>query len=426
MSKFYIHTLGCPKNQVDSENLARHLCSKGLVSVKNPEAADVILVNTCGFIREAKEESIEEILTLLQQKRSEQRLVVFGCLAQRYRKELEKELPEVDAIFGVESTEDILRLIENGQGVETDNEIDLLTEPETSHAYIKIAEGCDRECSFCVIPSIRGGFRSVPPDEIIKRAETLISLGVKELILVAQDITSYGKDLEGYDIKKLIRDLASLEGDFWLRLLYLYPTRVDKEILETIAENEKICNYLDIPLQHSEERILRLMGRGGSQSFYKGLIEMAREIIPDIVLRTTFIVGFPSESEQEFEALLDFISSVEFDRLGAFVYSREEDTEAYSLNGQLPERTKEERYHRLMTLQADISLRKNKAMIGKELKVLVDEVSEDVAVGRYYGQTPEIDGVVIIEKAGKELTKGEFIKVRIVEAYDYDLKGKVI
>ncbi len=421
---FHILTLGCPKNRVDSETVISLLTRRGLRHVDDAADAGTVLINTCGFIQDAKKESIEEILDIASRKADGQRIVVFGCLAQRYAEELKRELPEVDAFFGVNSHDDILGYIETespvsahaGQGARS----------PTPYAYIKIADGCNRGCSFCAIPAIRGRFASLPPEHIVQQAAELIDSGARELVLVAQDTTSYGREFRGYGLCELIEDITSIPGDFWLRLLYLYPSAVDERLIETVAGNDKVCKYLDIPLQHSEDRILGLMRRKGSRNVYSALVGGIRSKIPDVTLRTSFILGFPSESDEEFRALLDFVREAGFERLGAFTYSREDGTAAYGLGDDVPEEEKERRYHELMMLQAGISLEKNRSMLGSVVRVLVDETDGDVALCRYQGQAPEIDGVVIVEHNGSSVRKGGFIEVEITEAYDYDLKGEPV
>jgi ribosomal protein S12 methylthiotransferase len=294
---------------------------------------------------------------------------------------------------------------------------------DTSYAYLKIAEGCNRGCTYCVIPGIRGRFRSRQPDELLAEAEKLIREGTREIIVVAQDITSYGKDIGGYALNRLIGDIASISGDFWIRLLYLYPTSVDERLIETMASEEKVCKYIDMPLQHSSEKILKLMGRGGSEKYYERLIAQMRAVIPEVTIRTTFIVGFPHETDEDFEGLLEFVKRMKFDRLGAFTYSKEEGTPAAKLKSQVPIRAKQARYEKLMETQASISLQKNSTLIGRTFRAIVDEVSDDITVARVFSQAPEIDGVVFVEGGGAE--KGEFITVEITDAYDYDLRGKI-
>jgi ribosomal protein S12 methylthiotransferase len=434
MVQVNITTLGCPKNQVDSEQLIGKFSSEGFLYADSPEDADIILINTCGFIRDAKEESIEEILRLSKIKNGK-KMIVFGCLAQRYRNELTKELPEIDAIFGVGEDSAI---IEYCKGLVKDKkkkatgDIKISVTNNISHtaqsfAYLKIADGCDKRCTFCVIPSIRGKFRSIHPDQILSVAENYLKKGIRELILVAQDITSYGKDLKGYNLTYLLKDLISIKEDFRLRLLYLYPTEITKELLELIATEKKIHKYLDIPLQHSEDRILRLMGRRGTRKEYIKLIRNIRRTIPGIALRTTFIVGFPGETEEDFQGLIDFIEEIRFDRLGVFKYSKEEGTVASRLKGQISEKTKNRRFDEIMQRQAAISLEKNKELIGKTYEAIVDEIIGKTVIARIYSHAPEVDGVLFIDNIeGKIKEIGRIVTVKIADAYDYDLKGVLI
>jgi len=429
VAKVFLLSLGCPKNLVDSENLLKKLGDRGIAYSTTPEDSDILVVNTCGFIEAAKRESIEEILRIAGVKNTgrKKKLLVYGCLAKRFGGELRDEIPEIDALWGVGEDDEIVRYCETVTGPRADDGQRPSMPRQFSdkpYAYLKIAEGCDRGCSYCVIPKIRGAFKSRDAGDIVREAEDILRSGVKELILVAQDITSYGKEKGGWDLSKLIRKIASLKGEFWIRLLYLYPTSMDDDLLETIASEKKVCKYIDMPLQHSEDRILKLMGRGGSRDYYEKLIKRIRAVIPGVCLRTTFIVGFPQEGEGESEELISFVRKMKFDRLGAFTYSKEEDTQAFRLKGQLPERTRQERYERLMEAQSAISLSKNKSLVGKTFKVLVDEVDDGVAIARLYSQAPEIDGVVFIEEEGIE--KGTFIKVKITDAFDYDLKGEVL
>ncbi len=458
MLNIYLTTLGCPKNQVDSEHLKRSFISEGFIFVDSPDDADVFVVNTCGFIRDAKEESIDEILSLARKKadflpkiktcnNSSKKLLVFGCLAQRYRDEIKKEIPEIDALWGVAEEKEIieyckkLNIIKNTSNCEAIEDLrvskKILLHNRSSFAYIKIAEGCDKKCTFCIIPAIRGRLKSIQPDDIIKEAEDFIMQGIKEIILVAQDITNYGRDLKEYNLISLLKDLAAIEGDFRIRLLYLYPTSINDELLELIASNEKICKYLDIPFQHSEDRILRLMGRRGTKKEYIKLLRNIRRRIPEIAIRTTFITGFPSETEDEFLSLIDFIEEMRFDRLGVFKYSKEDKTPAEKFKGQIPEKIKNRRYDEIMKIQSFISLQKNKEMIGKRFRALVDEIDGNIAIARLYCHAPEIDGVVIIkinnrerdtvktQKSKPNISTGDFVNVEIIEAFDYDLGGMI-
>ncbi|MFZ5996715.1 MAG: 30S ribosomal protein S12 methylthiotransferase RimO [Nitrospirota bacterium] len=463
MAKMHITTLGCPKNQVDSDHLAGRFLSEGFVPVRDAGDADIILVNTCGFIRDAKEESIGEILRLAALKEGrEKKLLVFGCLAKRYKDELLKEIPEIDALWGVAEEDKIIeycRKLAKRRRSEleklkeerpfTHSPIHQLPDPPdrlpSSYAYLKIAEGCDKKCTFCVIPSLRGRFRSVPPATILKEAEEHILSGVRELILVAQDITNYGKDLDSYNLVSLLRDLTALKGDFFIRLLYLYPTAITDELIECIATEDKIQKYIDIPLQHSEDRILWLMGRRGTRKEYTKLIRTIRRRIPEMALRTTFIVGFPSETEEDFHGLVDFIEEMRFDRLGVFAFSKEEGTPSAQLKGQVPEKVKQRRLDDIMQRQALISLEKNRELIGKKFTAIIDEIDDEVALARLYSHAPEIDGMVIIEKSEARKQKpenrnqksdkeenlssvkvGDVVTVEIIDAYDYDVKGRIV
>lgn len=423
MGKVSLLSLGCPKNLVDSEKLLKKLEEQGIVYSSNPEESDILIINTCGFIESARKESIEEILKLSKLKGKDKKLVVFGCLAKRHGEDIKREIPEIDALWGVGEDDKIVAYCSK-----------IITKPavagssekltETPYAYLKIAEGCDKKCSYCVIPQIRGKFRSIPPDRILDEAEALIQSGKKELVLIAQDITEYGADLKDYNLTRLIRDIASLDGDFWIRLLYLYPTSINDELLETIASEDKVCKYIDMPLQHSEKKMLQLMGRGGSRSYFEKLIAKMRNIIPDVNIRTTLIVGFPQETEAEFSAMAGFVRKIKFDRLGVFTYSKEEGSAAFALKGHVSKKMKTERFNRIMTIQSAISLEKNIRLVGQTFKALIDDIEDNIAVARIYSQAPEIDGVVLIHDSKAE--KGSFVQVKIEEAYDYDLKGRIV
>lgn len=425
MSKVYLLSLGCPKNQVDSEKLLKRLAEKNIFYSSDPVSADLIMVNTCGFIEAAKKESVNEILKIaeVKGKDSSKKLLVYGCLAKRYGDELKHEIPEIDAIWGVGEEDSIVeycsRATAQKKGLDKAD-----TFSEKPYAYLKIGEGCDRTCAYCVIPKIRGNYRSSDPDHILAEASALIKSGIKELIVIAQDITSYGKDMKGYDLSRLISEIAALKGDFRIRLLYLYPASINDRLIETIGSLDSVCKYIDMPLQHSEKKILSLMKRGGSRSSFERLIRRIREIIPEVAIRTTLIAGFPQETETDFTNMLKFVRKMKFDRMGVFTYSREEDTSAYSLKGHIPKSLKQSRYNRLMEAQAPISLSKNQYLIGRSYRALVDEIDNDFAVCRIYSQAPEIDGVVMIRDKG--LRAGEFVNVKISKAYDYDLEGSVL
>jgi ribosomal protein S12 methylthiotransferase len=425
MKNFTVITLGCPKNTVDSRHLINELTAEGFFYVEEFKKADFVLINTCCFINDAKEESIDEILTAAKFK-TDRKLIVFGCLSKKYGDELKKEIPEIDAVFGVNQSEKIINYIRQfREGSNTIIQDFQYTAEPPSYRYVKIAEGCSRRCSFCVIPEVRGPFKSIKPEKILKEAEDFVNSGIKELILVAQDITQYGKEWKGYNLTSLIKDLCSISGDFWIRLLYLYPADINQDLIKTVAEQEKVVKYLDIPMQHSEERILRLMGRRGTRKEYIKKIKQIREAIPGVTLRSTLIVGFPTETEDEFQRLVDFIEEVQFDRLGVFKYSREEGTKAYNLKGQIPENVKNRRLDEIMSRQAVISLEKNRALTGKKYSALIDYVDADMAIARLYCHAPEIDGVVILENTS-DLKAGEKVKVLITEAYEYDLKGVIV
>jgi ribosomal protein S12 methylthiotransferase len=386
-------------------------------------------VNTCGFIEDAKRESIEEILRIAELKKrgGDKKLVVYGCLAKRFGEELKREIPEIDGLWGVGVDDEIVRYCDSlglTEEFRKGSMEERVAGERPPYAYLKIAEGCDRGCSYCVIPGIRGAFTSRDPEEIVADAADLVNSGAKELILVAQDITSYGKGLKGYDLSRLVREIAALSEDFWIRLLYLYPTSIDDLLLETIASEEKVCKYIDMPLQHSERSILKLMGRGGSRSYFEKLIKRIRQKVPDVSIRTTFIVGFPGETDQDFDNLTDFVRRMQFDRLGAFTFSREEGTVAARLKGQLRKQRKKERYERLMEMQSAISLAKNKALVGKRFRALVDDFDGRVATARLCSQAPEIDGVVFVEDNG--IKRGTFVRVKITDAFDYDLRGTLL
>jgi len=366
------------------------------------------------------------------------RLLVFGCLAERYRDELLKGIPEIDGIWGVGEEEKIIGYCKGirearageGRGEGSVNPPPILLTPP-SYAYLKIAEGCDRRCTFCVIPSIRGRFKSYSPDEILREAEGLIKKGIREIIIVAQDITRYGKGLRGYSLASLLQDIVSISGEFYIRLLYLYPTGITDELIDCINGNEKIIRYLDIPFQHSEDRIIRMMGRSGSRKEYIRLIKKLRRDIPGVVLRTTIMVGFPTETEEEFKALVDFIEEGEFERLGVFRYSAEERTPASRLKPQVPGGVKDRRYDEIMRVQSLISYKKNRALIGGEFKAIIDGFDDGSVIARLYSHAPEIDGVVIIKNRAKKgrvpslpsIGVGDVVTVRIVDADEYDLKG---
>lgn len=444
MAKIGFVSLGCPKNLVDSEVMLGLLARHRHEITASPEEADVIVVNTCAFIESAKQESIDTILEMARQKVEGRcrKLVVAGCLVERYRTEIQEQIPEVDAVMGTNEIPRIVELCCEEQSslpprydprelyLYTDRDPRLLTTPAYS-AYIKIAEGCDHPCSFCVIPQMRGRFRSRPMDSVLSEAARLAARGIKEVNLVAQDSTQYGWDLGNRTgLAQLIRKLAEIEGMEWIRFLYAYPNSIYPELLEAIAETPKACKYLDVPLQHASRQVLSRMKRGGNRRSLLNLIRRVRETIPEGVIRTTMVVGFPGETEEDFRELMDFVEEAEFERLGVFTYSDEEDAASHQLNGKVPERVKGERRHRLMKLQAPIARKKAQQLVGKELPVLVEGASREsdwLWEGRLSTQAPEIDGVVYLNDGISPETKpGDIRTVLVTQAHDYDLVGAVL
>jgi ribosomal protein S12 methylthiotransferase len=433
-------SLGCAKNLVDSEVMLGILNRAEFEIVDNPDEAEVIVINTCGFIASAKEESINTIIEMAQLKDtgSCQALIVAGCLAQKYKDELLAEIPELDAVIGTGEVDKIADIAERALGGER---LDLVNVPKylydhespryrttpTYTAYVKVAEGCDNRCSYCIIPDMRGSYRSRPIESIIAEVENLASAGVKEIMLIAQDTTRYGQDLYGtYQLPKLIQSIAQVSGVEWIRLLYCYPSHFTQELIDTMSAEPKVCKYLDLPLQHADNAILKAMHRKGNVAEIEELITNLRKAMPDMALRTTFIVGFPGETEEQFENLVKFVERVRFDRLGVFTYSQEEDTPAGKREDQIPQDVKEERLDRLMVLQGRISAELNQGWIGKTVEVLIEEInpeSDRPYVGRTERDAPEIDGQVYFK--GPELEVGQIVKVLITEAETYDLIGEV-
>ncbi|MCX8076930.1 MAG: 30S ribosomal protein S12 methylthiotransferase RimO [Aquificaceae bacterium] len=414
--KIGVISLGCAKNLVDTENLLGRLKAGGAELVKDPKKADIILINTCGFIEPAKVEAIQTILEFADRKK----VIVMGCLVQRYKEELQKEIPEVMAYFGTESWEDIADFLGLRRAKESQR---ILTTPK-SYAYLKISEGCNRLCSFCAIPLIRGKHRSRPIEDIVREAEYLASQGVKELCIVSQDTTYYGRDLygKGY-LVKLLRELEKVEGVRWIRLLYLYPTEVEQELIDYIASSEKTLPYFDIPLQHISSKVLKSMRRGYDESFVRRLIENIRKTLPHAVLRTTFIVGYPEEKEEDYEKLRNFVLEGHFHWLGVFPYYMEEGTHAYELGDPVGEEEKNRRKEELLSLQEDITTKKNEELLSKEFELLVDGFDEEfgfVPVGRLWLQTPEVDGRTYLETE-REVRAGDVLKVKITQVGGYDL-----
>ncbi|MBF0463753.1 MAG: 30S ribosomal protein S12 methylthiotransferase RimO [Nitrospirae bacterium] len=423
-----IVTLGCPKNKVDSENLESLLHKQGIQTVSSVKDASFVIINTCGFIESAKQESINEILSLTAEKASGKKILVFGCLAQRYKYELMAEIPEIDAIWGVGKEEEIAGYFKEILAKERLTKEKPRNISRLPYAYLKAAEGCNRKCSFCVIPSIRGGFRSFPTEEIVQKAKAQTEAGKKELIFVAQDLTSYGSDT-GSSLSDLIRKVAALSGDFWIRLLYLYPASINDELIACVRDEEKVLKYFDIPFQHSEGRILKAMGRSGDSGQHLKLIEKIRSEIPDAVFRTTFIVGHPGETYRDFSALMSFVNEAQFDHVGVFSYSDEEGTRSFNMAKKVSEKTMKKRIDDIMMLQAKISYEKNLKLIGGTYPTLIDEAGEGILIGRLQRHAPEIDGNVIIELHGSEKVDTDilsnFINVTITDASEYDLMGKI-
>ena len=434
MFKVFLKTLGCPKNEVDSEYMSGLLKIEDKFKiVDKAKESDVIVVNTCGFINDAKEESIETIFDALYYKKEGycSAVVVTGCLTQRYFKEIKNEIPEIDAILGTGNFDrlgEVINKVMNGKKTYKVTEDPSFNYKSTLprnysnnySSYLKISEGCNNNCTYCTIPKIRGKLNSRNIEDVIKEAQNMIDNGIKEIIIVAQDITQYGVDIYGESkLVNLLEKLTNLEGLKWIRLLYAYPERIDDELINLIKNEDKICNYLDIPIQHSAEEIRKKMGRKGNYKELIDLIEKIRNEIPDIVLRTSLIVGFPQEKEEDFNKLVDFVKKTKFSRLGVFKYSKEEGTPAYHMKGQVDEKTKEQRYNKIMQIQQKISLENNKKLVGEELEVLITDKKEDFYLARSQYDTPEIDNQIFLE--GKSLSIGDFVKCRITEAKDYDL-----
>ncbi|MFZ3090956.1 MAG: 30S ribosomal protein S12 methylthiotransferase RimO [Nitrospirota bacterium] len=479
MKKVGLITLGCPKNQVDSEVMLGRLKEAGFTLTPDEYEAEIAIVNTCGFINDAKEESIERIIEAgrLKEKGRCEILIVTGCLSERYKEDLIKELPEVDAFIGVSEMSGIVELCKGlisskvganlrvcppntgehiGSPLQVQEAAPRILISPSHYAYVKIADGCNNACSYCAIPAIKGAVKSSEIETIINEAEYLVSKGVKEINLIAQDITDYGIDIyQKRRLADLLRSLVKIKDLSWIRLLYTYPDHFDDELIDIIASEGKICKYLDIPIQHIDDSILKAMRRKSSENGVRSLLEKLRDNIPDIVLRTSLIVGFPGETEAQFRRLYDFVKEIEFNRLGVFTYSKEEGTSASLYKNQIPQKIKEQRRDKIMRLQSGISLKKNRKLIGKTLNVLIDGPHPILPLqgggkgggvflieGRYYGQAPEVDGVVYIndvvadlrvcppntgEHIGSPLLKaGQFANVRITEAHQYDLVGRAV
>lgn len=438
--KILFTSLGCDKNLVDTEMMLGLLESKGHSFTDDEDEAEAVIVNTCCFIGDAKEESINTLLEFAERRKngSVKALIACGCLAQRYRDEIQKEIPEVDAIVGTNAIREIVSALEEVLGGSPENHFrDLNAEPVAGlpqsvttgghYAYLKIAEGCDKHCTYCIIPKVRGGYRSIPMETLVKQAEELAEKGVKELILVAQETTLYGVDLYGKkSLPELLRQLAKIAGIYWIRILYCYPEEITDELIDVIATEPKVCHYLDIPIQHASDAVLKRMGRKTDQASLRAMIAKLRERIPDICLRTTLISGFPGETQEDFEELYNFVDELEFDRLGVFPYSQEEDTAAAVMEGQVPEEIKLQRRDELMELQQEIAFEKAEEMIGRGLVVMIEGkvADEDTYVARTYRDAPNVDGYLFVNSTANFMT-GDLVRVRVTDANEYDLIGEV-
>ena len=439
--KILFISLGCDKNLVDSEVMLKLLEKKGYQFTDDETEADIIIINTCCFIGDAKEESVNTILEMAEYRKSGscKALIVTGCLAQRYQKEILDEIEEVDAVLGTATYDAIAETVEKaleGRKELCFEDIDRLV-PEQGgrvlttgghYAYLKIAEGCDKHCTYCIIPRLRGHFRSVPEERLLAEAEELAEQGVKELILVAQETTVYGVDLYGEKrLPQLLKKLAGIQGIRWIRVQYCYPEEITEELIQIIKEEPKICHYLDLPIQHASDRILKRMGRRTTQADLRRIIGRLREAIPDICLRTTLISGFPGETEEDHEELMRFVDDCEFDRLGVFAYSAEEDTPAAAMPDQIPEEVKEDRRAEIMELQQEIAFEKAEGMTGRELTVMIEGkvADENVYVGRTYMDAPGVDGYLFLN-TDETLMSGDFARVRVTGAAEYDLIGELI
>ncbi|MGN8885851.1 30S ribosomal protein S12 methylthiotransferase RimO [Blautia sp. HCP28S3_G10] len=438
--KILFISLGCDKNLADSEEMLGLLTASGHEIVDSEEDADGIVINTCCFIHDAKEESINTILEMAEYKKQGtcKALIVTGCMAQRYKEEIIQEIPEVDSVLGTTSYGDIVKALNEaavGNHFEEFKDINYLPEDSGRRilttgghfGYLKIAEGCDKHCTYCIIPSLRGRFRSVPEERLLAQAEYMASQGVKELILVAQETTVYGTDIYGHKtLHILLRKLCKISGIRWIRILYCYPEEIYDELIQVMKEEKKICHYLDLPIQHCSDRILKRMGRRTSKAQLIEIIAKLRKEIPDIVLRTSLITGFPGETEEDHQELMEFVDETEFDRLGVFTYSPEEGTPAASMPDQIPEELKEERRDEIMALQQEISLEKGNERIGQEMLVMIEgKVSgESAYIGRTYADAPKVDGYMFVQ-TGELMVTGDFARVCVTGALEYDLIGEL-
>lgn len=439
--KILFVSLGCDKNLVDSEKMLGLLRADGHTFTDDETEAEAIVINTCCFINDAKEESVNTILEMAEYKKTGpcKVLIVAGCMAQRYKKEILDEIPEVDEVLGTTAYDRILDAVDAalaGKHSVMLADIDALPLPDTKRlvttgghfAYLKIAEGCDKHCTYCIIPKIRGNYRSVPMERLIREAEELAEQGVKELILVAQETTLYGKDLYGEkSLHRLVRELCRIKGIRWIRILYCYPEEITDDLIQVMKEEQKVCHYLDLPIQHASDAVLKRMGRRTTKQELIDIIEKLRREIPDICLRTTLITGFPGETEEQHEELIEFVDEMEFDRLGVFTYSPEEDTPAEKMPDQIDEEVKEERQAELMELQQEIAFDNAERMIGREVLVMIEGkvADENAYVGRTYRDAPNVDGLIFIN-TDEELLSGDFARVKVTGALEYDLIGELL
>lgn len=439
--KILFISLGCDKNLVDTEVMLGLLASRGYEMTDDEKEADIIVINTCCFIHDAKEESIQNILEMAEYKKdgTVKALIVTGCLAERYREEIIDEIPEVDEVLGTTAYDKILDAVDRalaGEHSVITEDIDALPLVDTKrqvttgghYAYLKIAEGCDKHCTYCIIPKIRGNFRSVPMERLLKEAGELAEQGVKELILVAQETTLYGKDLYGEkSLHRLVKELCRIPGIRWIRILYCYPEEITDELIQVMKEEEKVCHYLDLPIQHASDRILGRMGRRTSRQELIDIVTKLRREIPDICLRTTLITGFPGETQEQHQELVEFVDEMEFDRLGVFTYSPEEGTPAAEMPDQIDEEVKEERQAELMELQQEIAFDNAEDMVGREVLVMIEGkvADENAYVGRTYRDAPNVDGLIFIN-TDEELLSGDFARVKVTGALDYDLIGELL
>lgn len=433
-------SLGCAKNLTDTESMLAILSDGGMEIVSDPSVADVLVVNTCAFIDSAKAESIDAILEMAQYKKENCRLlIVTGCLAQRYKNEIFKEIPEVDVILGTNDYDKIFHVImrfflmnekisavSDANAHITKSLPRVLSTPSYS-AYIKIADGCDNFCTYCIIPKLRGKFRSRPMADIVAEAEKLAQSGVKEIILVAQDVAYYGKGSDANNLCTLLKKLSAIEGIEWIRLQYCYPENISDELIDEIAANNKIVKYIDMPLQHISDNVLRRMGRRSRRADVEVLLKKLRSKIPNLAIRTSIIVGFPGETQQDFDELKEFLKDARLDRVGVFTYSREEDTPAYSMENQIDEETKQERLEILMQQQMQISAELNSEKIGKTVQAIAEGYDEEnfCYVGRSFADTPDVDGMAYIY-SGEELGAGDIVNIKIIDAHEYDITGEVV